>query len=467
MSWLIRLVIATIFFFGIKRGVGAESLSEYFQYIRITTHVGLSPSSVRKLQGQVESVIVKFGEEQVKSAISSREEPLEVVGGVDETFFEQMVLVMMDIPSGYILLESYADERTSATWYEKIQQSLGELSIKVHYLVSDRAKGLIKLALSYFECPSIADLFHLLNDISKGFSLVTQTHLRQAGEALQKAQEQLAKIPTSQTQLWKNQQKQVVQAQQLVQKWATVQQTYQALLNQFSLTVHPFCVEIGCPQSTADLICQLQTIVSLLEQLAQTHHFTKALDRLKTVKNHMGSLATLIDVWWDWVDLSVADISSDTTRQQWLKTILLPKLYWEYQLNHCRSPLQLPFYQAAYHNALNSWQHHPLTHTCNPDEAIRFDKWANSMITRFQRASSAVEGRNGYLSQIHQARRGLTPRQLQVLTVLHNFQLVRNDGSTPAQRFFQQPFPDLFEAVLAQFDSLPLPRRSKLVPLNP
>ncbi|MDM8529950.1 hypothetical protein QUF63_02175 [Anaerolineales bacterium HSG25] len=40
---------------------------------------------------------------------------------------------------------------------------------------------------------------------------------------------QLAKIPTSQPQLWQSQQEQVVQAQQLVQKWATVQQTYQAI----------------------------------------------------------------------------------------------------------------------------------------------------------------------------------------------------------------------------------------------
>jgi len=47
-----------------------------------------------------------------------------------------------------------------------------------------------------------------------------------------------------------------------------------------------------------------------------------------------------------------------------------------------------------------------------------------------------VEGRNGYLSLIHHSARGLSQRRLQVLTVIHNFDLKRSDGSTAAQRLF-------------------------------
>jgi len=43
------------------------------------------------------------------------------------------------------------------------------------------------------------------------------------------------------------------------------------------------------------------------------------------------------------------------------------------------------------------------------------------VISKFHRASSAVEGRNGYLSFRHHVARGFQVKHLQVLTVIHNF----------------------------------------------
>ncbi len=54
------------------------------------------------------------------------------------------------------------------------------------------------------------------------------------------------------------------------------------------------------------------------------------------------------------------------------------------------------------------------------------------MIAKFQRASSAVEGRNGFLSQMHHNGRGISGRRLKVLTVIHNFVIRRPDGTTAA-----------------------------------
>ena len=77
----------------------------------------------------------------------------------------------------------------------------------------------------------------------------------------------------------------------------------------------------------------------------------------------------------------------------------------------------------------------------------------------FQRASSAVEGRNGYLSQMQHNPRGLPTRRYQGWTVLHNVDCCAADGTTPAVRFFRREFPDLFESVLSQINELPLPRQ--------
>jgi len=42
-TWLIRLVVATLLVFGFKRGVGAETLSEFFSRLHLETQVGCSP----------------------------------------------------------------------------------------------------------------------------------------------------------------------------------------------------------------------------------------------------------------------------------------------------------------------------------------------------------------------------------------------------------------------------------------
>ena len=45
--WLIRLVVAALYTFGLKRGVGADTLSEFFARLRLETHVGCSPGALR------------------------------------------------------------------------------------------------------------------------------------------------------------------------------------------------------------------------------------------------------------------------------------------------------------------------------------------------------------------------------------------------------------------------------------
>jgi hypothetical protein len=69
------------------------------------------------------------------------------------------VLVLLDLTSGYIFVKSYASDRQYETWHARVQQSLGQ-AVEVKYLVSDRAKALVKLALVGLGCRSIPDLFH-------------------------------------------------------------------------------------------------------------------------------------------------------------------------------------------------------------------------------------------------------------------------------------------------------------------
>lgn len=63
--------------------------------------------------------------------------------------------------------------------------------------------------------------------------------------------------------------------------------------------------------------------------------------------------------------------------------------------------------------------------------------------------------------RVHHNRRGLSPQRLKVSTVIHNFFLKRDDGTTAAERLFGQPFPDLFEYLVENMGELPQPRKSR------
>src|SRR5205085_11304696 len=87
---------------------------------------------------------------------------------------------------------------------------------------------------------------------------------------------------------------------------------------------------------------------------------------------------------------------------------------------------------------------HVLTQ-CLPLQALgEWHAWATRQVQAFQRASSAVEGRNGSLAQLHHNQRGLPKQRYKVWTALHNFDGRAPDGTTPAARFFRREFPDLF-----------------------
>lgn len=109
--------------------------------------------------------------------------------------------------------------------------------------------------------------------------------------------------------------------------------------------------------------------------------------------------------------------------------------------------------------AQEAFEAHTLTRYLSPGVLEGWKQWAMEHVRAFQRASSAVEGRNGYLSQMQHNHRGLPMRRYKVWSAVYNFDCHASDGSTPAARLFRPEFPDLFETVLSQIDELPRPRK--------
>jgi IclR helix-turn-helix domain len=166
-NWLIRLVVAPIFIFGLKRGVGAETISEFFGRLHLETHMGCSPSALSSVMQTLERLILETAAAWEQEGIAHGEiRPS--IGAVDETFLQRMILVCMDLASGYLLMEEVAVDRTYDTWHDLVKARLKTLEVGVVYLVSDRAKALIKLAQTGLDCLSIPDVFPLSHELAKG-----------------------------------------------------------------------------------------------------------------------------------------------------------------------------------------------------------------------------------------------------------------------------------------------------------
>ncbi len=139
MCSLVRLVVGVIYFFGIKQGVGAESLSEFIQAVHLETHVASSPSALRDFKGRVNQAIIDFGAAQREHCQPSAGQGIGV--GADETFFGLPLLVLVELASGFIFIETECENRTYATWVEQLEQWWKNSQWQCHSLVSDGARA--------------------------------------------------------------------------------------------------------------------------------------------------------------------------------------------------------------------------------------------------------------------------------------------------------------------------------------
>ncbi|MEM9904320.1 MAG: DUF6399 domain-containing protein [Cyanobacteria bacterium P01_D01_bin.44] len=152
--------------------------------------------------------------------------------------------------------------------------------------------------------------------------------------------------------------------------------------------------------------------------------------------------------------------TQDLAIREWVLMALLPWVYWTQQADKTRQSALKHRYQQAASCAFDWLLEQSITLKLDANQLEHWVLWCREFCAKYQRTSSAVEGRNGYLSKLHQAGRGFSEQSLKVLTIIHNFDLKRSDGTTAAQRLFGYAFPDPFEWMLDHVGDLPMPRRS-------
>ena len=461
-QWLTRLVVATLYTFGLKRGIGSDTLSEFFARLHLETQVGCSPTALRRVMQTLAAAVLETAtawehEGQTQGDVG------EVIGAVDETFLERMILVCMDLATGYLLLEEVADDRTYVTWKTAVEARLTALGTSVLYLVSDRAQALIQLAEKGLGCFSMPDFFHVVHEISKSYSLALGRHLRQAQQDLAEATGTLARLRALPQMEWAVPvATATVEAKHAaVQHWEEVQRLYRHQLETLSLTLHPFAIVDSTPQTSAQVESRLRTAVEAIDALAQRAQLPARPAAMNKVRTQVPALAALVDFWWQGVWRDVEPFALSPAWQHWVQACLLPYVYWDHHAAHTRCARRKAQVVQALEAVRAAFETHPITQGLDRQVLTEWHAWARRRVQAFARASSAVEGRNGYLSQLHHNQRGLPKHRYKVWKALHNFDSRAADGTPPAARFFRRSFPDLFETVLACIEVLPRSRQRK------
>ena len=242
--------------FVIEGGVGAERVSTFLHRVRLEKEIGSSPTALRRCISEAEELLTQYGKIQ-EQAQQGKLKHL-VVGG-DETFFrDSLILVLMEISSGYVLLEDMSKDRRFETWQEAVSKRLEDVGGEVRLFTSDRGKALIKLALEEFGCDPGADLFHAMQDLSRWQGLELHRKLEKAQKAVQEAEAKLAKVNEQDVKGKPREQaeQRLKHAQGTEYKAKQGQKQYRGFLYGISKALHPFTPD-SRPQTSAQAERQL------------------------------------------------------------------------------------------------------------------------------------------------------------------------------------------------------------------
>jgi hypothetical protein len=112
----------------------------------------------------------------------------------------------------------------------------------------------------------------------------------------------------------------------------------------------------------------------------------------------------------------------DTPRdvKLWVLLKLLPVVYWHKQYQKAQ-PNMREKYRLAWERTRDALQKAPPPAGMGEAERQHWQTWCEDKVNHFQRTSSAVEGRNGWLSQVYHNGRGFSEKRLIAQGVIHNY----------------------------------------------
>jgi hypothetical protein len=435
---------------------------------------GLLACSERTLQRQMRRLVHHVADwSEREQARLGRQMPVrEIVACLDENFHQGMpCLVGMEPVSGWLLTEQLSERRDQAAWKAALERGTRDLRVTITQIVADEAKGIAALAAAALQVPKQADLFHGQYALSRATAAPLARAVDAARAALdttQAAQQAWAAVPhgPGRPPDWAARRARETQA---LQQAETHREEVRACVRALGEVVHPVDLQTGALRTPAQLASELGSVAcTFLETAHEAGIGARAETAMTKVQRLFPTWCAML-TWWQTQArtlLATLPLSTAAALQVW--TVLVPYAYLRGVLarasreeTRSRVRATLATLEQALRAPDSAWVALP------PAQQQQAWAVARECAARFQRASSCVEGRNGYLAlRYHQ--RHVLPAELRcALRTVHNFVIERDDGTTAAERFFGQRPGDLFAHLLAVMPEPSRPRSRERKPHHP
>jgi hypothetical protein len=476
LAFLHRLVLALHL---VYTEVGACGIRLVCLFLRITSldrFVGASYGTQQQVNRHVEEAIVAY--RQAEHARLAHEMPPKAITMTqDETYTGGLCLVGIEPVSNYILLEQTAQARDQDTWQALMEQALAGLHCQVIQATSDEAPGLLAYVEHHLGAHHSPDLFHVQHELSKAVSAPMAVKQRAAHKAVAKAEEALKRMhehlvtaneappkrgpgrPPKGAASVEQGEQDVDAARQAHQRLTAQREQVTQSIRALGQAYHFVDLERGVRRNGKLIAGDIQQHIDTIRTVAQQEGLSQAcFDRIEKAERVVPKMQATIEFVSGYVCQQVQQLALAPPQSFAMHAHLIPSYYLD------RVASTRTVREGAALRALAEGLRTPLfvpggaLEALNPVEQNRLKAEAATLAEVFQRSSSNVEGRNGYLSLRNHQLRGLDhPRKRACLTAVHNFFLTRPDGTTAAERFFGQKPRSMFAAILASVEIPPAP----------
>jgi hypothetical protein len=342
---------------------------------------------------------------------------------------------------------------------------------------SDEAPGLLAYVEHHLGAHHSPDVFHVQHELSKAVSAPMASKQRAAAKAATQAEERLKRVherldtttnepatrgpgrPPKVTPCLEQVEQEVKATRQEHQRLAGQRETVTQSIRALGRAYHFVDLERGVRRNGKLIAGDLHEQIDTIRIIAQQENLSQAcLARLEKAERVVPKRQATVECVSSYVRQQVRQLDLAQPESYAMHAHLIPSYYLD-RVASTRTVTQgEPLRELAERLRTPLFEPGGSLSALPPAEQARLKHEALKLAEVFQRSSSNVEGRNGYLSLRNHQLRGLDhPRKRACLTAVHNFLLTRPDGTTAAERFFGQKPRSMFAAILASVAIPPAP----------
>jgi hypothetical protein len=467
LNFLRRLVLAALSIFHHRHAVGLRPIGDFLRLVEVDHFVGSSYGALFDLDARLQDDLLLFGHEE-RQRLATGMAHKDITLCPDENFHgPHICLVAIEPVSNFIVVETHRDQRDSVTWAKAIREGIAGLDVTIIAFTNDQASGLICCAEKEFEAAFHPDLLHLQRDLGKPILLPLARPIHQAQKDLEKAKQEEQRLEAAEQQKPSS-----VTIERFVAHIQAEEQTKKDLeqarhrqeeaveqIGAVSKVYHPFDRETGQPVPAEQLQARLSVPLDRLEQVIEQAELSERAQQAVAKARQWAVLLVGCLAWfWTKVRHYLEQLRLSQQARSEVEQYLIPSCYWEMASGKEKDPHERRRLRAlAQRLREKAWQPSSALGSLPQPDQEEVQRVAQQCAELFQRSSSCVEGRNGRLSLFHHGQTRLSDQRLKTLTVVHNYVVRREDGSTAAERFFGQKQRDAFSWLLQRLPDLPRP----------